>query len=71
MRQTASYACRLPGFTSLGPQLYTSTVLGVDSMSILFNHRSFQKPDPFPCIFDGFLRRFGPVERMGKAPLEL
>ena len=25
--------------------------LGVDSLSILFNHRSFQKPDPFPLGF--------------------
>ena len=25
--------------------------VGVDSLSILFNHRSFQKPDPFPLGF--------------------
>ena len=32
-------------------------VLGADSFSILFNHRSFPKPDRcFPWVFDGFLK---------------
>ena len=33
------------------------TLLGVDSDSILFNHRSFPKPDLFPWVFDAFLKR--------------
>ena len=34
--------------------------LGVDSLSILFNHRSFQKQDPFFCwVSGGGLERFG------------
>ena len=31
--------------------------LGVDSFSILFSHRSFQEPDPFPRGCGGFLVR--------------
>ena len=34
----------------------TLIILGVDSFSILFNHRSFQKPDLFPPV-DGLLKR--------------
>ena len=43
-----------------------SLVLGVDSLSILFNHRSFQ--EPMPCFFfspwdsGGFLERFGSLD---------
>ena len=45
---------------ALSPQLSpTAEILGVDSNSILFNHRSFQEPDLLPtCDFDGFLKRF-------------
>ena len=28
--------------------------LGVDSFSIIFNHPSFQKPDPFPLVVSWF-----------------
>ena len=43
----------------------------LDSFSVLLNHVSFQQPDPFPTWdFDGFLKRFGSLERMGKVPLD-
>ena len=46
--------------------LPTCSILGVDSFSILFSHRSFQKPAFFsPGVLMVFL------ERMGKVPLEL
>ena len=32
-------------------------VLGVDSLAILFNHRSFRKPDPFSPGFRRFSRK--------------
>ena len=41
----------------------TDLVLGVDSFSILFNHRSFQKPAVFPA--DGFLERRIPGKNGG------
>ena len=48
-----------------------SRILGVDSFSILFNHRSFQKPDRcFPKTLGIFLQKEGCLERMGMAPLE-
>ena len=34
-----------------------ATVLGVDSLSFFFNHRSFQKPDLFPRGFGWFFRK--------------
>ena len=41
-----------------------------DSFSILFNHRSFQKPIVFsPWILLVFLEE-GSLERLGKCPLE-
>ena len=43
--------------------------LGVDSLSILFNHRSFQKPAVLPGFPEVFLKE-GSLERMGKVPLE-
>ena len=43
--------------------------LGVDSLSILFNHRSFQKPAVFPGLLTVSLEEGFP-ERMGKAALE-
>ena len=51
-----------------------STVVGIDSLAILFNHRSFQKPDWFLCfVFLLFLmdtlKRFGSFEK--NAALEL
>ena len=40
-------------------------IIWVDSFSILFNHRSFQKPDPFSTrVSGGFVERFGSLERM-------
>ena len=33
-----------------------SFFLGVDSLSILFNHGSFQSRSLFPWVFDGFLK---------------
>ena len=46
--------------------------LGVDSFSILFKHRSFQRPAVSPDLFDGFLKRFGSLgsEWKWKVPLE-
>ena len=44
-------------------------ILGVDSNAILLHHRSFQKPDLFFWVFDGFLKK-GSLERMGKVALE-
>ena len=45
--------------------------LGVDSISVLFNHRSFRRPDPFyPGFLGGFPERFGSLERMGRRPLD-
>ena len=38
--------------------------LGVDSFSILLNHRSFQKTSGFPGVFGGFLERRIPGLRM-------
>ena len=43
--------------------------LGVDSPFFLFNHRSFKNP-LLPWTLDGFLKRFGSLERMGKVALE-
>ena len=43
-----------------GPQSrgeFEGTVLGVVSFSILFNHRSFRKPDPFSLGFWRFSRK--------------
>ena len=42
----------------------TSRFPGFLMVSILFNPRSFQKPDPFLKVCDGFLERSGPLERM-------
>ena len=41
-----------------------SGFLTVDSLSILFNHRSLQKLDLFPWASGGFLERFGSLEGM-------
>ena len=43
--------------------------VGVDCLSILFNHRSFQKPDPFSL---GFIEKSGSLdsEWNWKVPLE-
>ena len=46
-----------------------STVLGVDSFSILFNHRSFQKPVVSPGVLTVCWEE-GSLERMRKCPLE-
>ena len=46
-----------------------SIVLGVDSESILFNHRSFQKPAVSPGVLMFFWKEVS-LERMGKCPLE-
>ena len=43
--------------------------LGVDSFSILFNHRSFQEPAVSPAVLMAFWKE-GSLERMGKCPLE-
>ena len=40
-----------------GPRWNQLITLGVDSLSILVNHRSFQTPDPFPSVANGFLER--------------
>ena len=37
--------------------LDSQKVLGVDSFSILSNHRSFRRPDPFSWVSGGFLER--------------
>ena len=48
-----------------------AAILGVDSLSILFNHRSFQKPDPFSLGFRRFSRRKDPWKEWNwKVPLE-
>ena len=53
-----------------GQQKTRSGIPGIDSLSILFNHGAFHKPDIFPTwVFEGFLKRFG-SQRMGKVPLE-
>ena len=45
--------------------------LGVDSVSILFNHPSFQQPDPFSLKFRRFSRKKDPwKEWTWKVPLE-
>ena len=44
-------------------------LLGVDSFSILFNHRSFQKLAVSPGVLIVFWKEGSP-ERMGKCPLE-
>ena len=38
---------------------------------ILFNHRSFQKSDPFPWVSKEVFQKEGSLERMGKVALEL
>ena len=45
-------------------------ILGVDSLSILFNHRSFQKPDPFSIGFRRSSRkiRSDPWKEWGRYP---
>ena len=43
-------------------------VLGFDSFSILFNHRSFRKPAVSPGVFDGFLKRRIPGKNGDSAP---
>ena len=40
------------------------SILGVDSLSILFNPRSFPRTGCFPWVSGGFLERFGSLERM-------
>ena len=40
-------------------------VLGLDSLSILFNHRSFQKPGPFPLSFRWFPEKKDPWKEWG------
>ena len=46
-------------------------ILGVDSFSILSDHRSFQKPDPFPLGLLRSLRKKDPwKEWKWKVPLE-
>ena len=42
------------------------TFLKVAFFSILFNLRSFQKPDPFPWVSGGFLERFGSLQTNGE-----
>ena len=42
--------------------------LGGDSFSILFNHRSFQKPDPFSLGFRRFYRKKDPGKNGEGAP---
>ena len=74
------YLLRSPAQTREIPRTCWAFSQGVDSNSILFNRRSFQKPDPFPTwALDGFLNRFGSLERMekeghlekqGEAPLD-
>ena len=44
-----------------------ANILGVDSLSILFNHRSFQKPAV--SLGSDFWKE-GSLERMGECPLE-
>ena len=45
-------------FWRLKPKEHHGVVLGSDSLSILFNHRSFQRSDLFPTwVFHGFLKR--------------
>ena len=44
--------------------------LGVDSVSILFNHRSFQKLAAFFFRFPEVFWKEGSLERMGKVPME-
>ena len=46
-------------------------VLGVDSLSILFNHRSFQKPDPFSVGFRFSGKIWIPGLGMGNVPLDI
>ena len=50
--------------------LLPTSLLGVDSDSILFSHRSFQKPDPFCRVSGGFLERRTPGKN-GEVPLEV
>ena len=42
--------------------------LGVESSSILFSHRSFQKPDPFPQGFGWFSRKKDPWKEWRSYP---
>ena len=56
-------------FLGLVGLLLLPTILGVDSLSILFNHRSVLKQI---AVLPGFLKVFkkeGSLERMGKVPL--
>ena len=43
-------------------------VLGVDSISILFNHRSFQKQDLFPQGVGWFFRKKNAWKEWGRYP---
>ena len=43
----------------------------VASLSILFNNRSFQTPDPVPLIFDAFLKRRIWERMVGRNPYQL
>ena len=43
----------------LAGDLSTAKILGVDSLSVLLKHRSFQEPDPFRVFMCFFQKRFG------------
>ena len=51
-------------------QQLVGTLLGVDSLLIIFNHRSFQKPIAVSPRFSVVFWKEGCLERMGKVPLE-
>ena len=45
-----------------------TATLGGDSLSILFNHRAFQKPDPFSLGFRRFSRKKDPSKNLEGTP---
>ena len=53
-------------FLSKGNRVWWFRLLGIHSFSILFNHRSFEKPAASP----GVLMVLWDLERMGTCPLE-
>ena len=66
-RHLASFGSEVPDPSAQNAE---AGVPGVDSLSIPFSHRSFQKPTlHFPGVFGGFLE--GSLERLGKSPLEV
>ena len=65
--QRSSSGVRSPSFAR--SRRWGCKSAGVDSFSILFNHRSVQKPAVFPEFLEVCWKE-GSLERMGKVPLE-